>query len=48
MTLRGGLGGEAPQLWLLLLLASISGSLWASVAARTGESYAKVNHKRGR
>ncbi|XP_037722456.1 probable chitinase 2 [Drosophila subpulchrella] len=42
MTLRGGPGGEAPQLWLLLLVASISGSLWASVAARTGPLHDKV------
>ncbi|XP_033242347.1 probable chitinase 2 isoform X1 [Drosophila miranda] len=34
--------GEAPQLWLLLLLASVSCTLWASVTARTGPSHDKV------
>lgn len=28
--------------WPLLLLASISGTLWASVAARTGESHTQT------
>eukprot|EP00099_Drosophila_melanogaster_P005661 NP_001246550.1 chitinase 2, isoform B [Drosophila melanogaster] len=42
MTLRSRLSGEAPQLWLLLLLASTASSLWASVAARTGPLHDKV------
>jgi len=47
---RRRITGEVRRRWqgkIPTALASISGSLWASVAARTGESYAKVNHKRG-